>query len=223
MTDTQLTTTVTFADLQRAHDDELDERREAYEDTLALIREEYGEDAIDRPAPEDDRLEQLQQTAEVLEETGKNLQRRQHVLERIADQYDGDTFEIRMLTGKELMDIETDLRMEANQKDIDVSVLQTKRKQLVVDAATVKAPDGVASDDDGSPQPSAEPNPLTLALYEQVERLNQAGDTGFTAPGFGDDGVGGPSGTSDRPMPAGDSSSTLASDGATTPPSGENS
>lgn len=215
MTDHTITTAVTFDDLASAYDDELDDLRDAYDDVTDLATDRFGDDALDRPVPSDadaapddlTELVVLQQQALAYNEAAKQIQQRQHVIGRLADAYGDAPFEIAMLTGAELMDIETELRMEANKRGVNVTALTALRQQLVVDAATVDAPDAVPRDDDDSPVPSECPNPLTLALYEQVETLNAAGDTGFTAPGFEPAGGLGPaSGVSDAPMPAGEPS-----------------
>jgi hypothetical protein len=184
MTQTQVTTTVTFHDLQHAYDAELDELEAAYEDVAAEATDEHGDDALDRRDPGDD-LAQLQAQAEAYEQAGMAIQSRQHSIQRLADEYEGNRFKVKMLSGRELMDIEAELRARAQQRDVSAESLQSERKALVVDAATVEAPEGIPHED-GTPVPSECPNPLTLALYEQVERLNQAGDTDFRAPGFGD-------------------------------------
>lgn len=224
-----ITTTVTFAELISATDDDLGDHREAYEDAVALAREEFGEDALDRHVPEDaddeelQRLSDLQQQAEIHDASGKAIQTRQHVLERLKESYSSMEFTIKMLTGSELMDIETALRMRAHEKGVPVSTLQADKQQLTVDAAVVDAPPEVPRDDDGNPVPSECPNPLTLALFETVQTLNMAGATDFRAPGFGDSTGGAASGTSATPTRAGELSNTSDPDGPTTPDSGDSS
>lgn len=171
-----LTTEITFADLITAREDELADLREAYEEFLAYGEDEHGDGQESWPA------ELVQQVA-MLNETAKTIQQRIHVLERYREQYDDDTFEIAMLTGQELSDIETELRGEAATRDVGVDVLQAERKQKVVDAATVDAPEDVPRVD-GTPAPSECGNPLAFALYEAVERFNGSGDMDFRAPGF---------------------------------------
>lgn len=223
-----ITTTVTFDDLSTAYDDELAELREAYEDVVAFAEEEFGPDAFDRPIPEDgdegdrEALATLKQQARVYEESGKSIQNRQHVLDSLKESYSGMDFTIKMLTGSELMDIETELRMEAQAKGVEVSTLQATRKQLTVDAATVDAPPEVPRDDDGNPTPSECPNPLTFALHDQIERLNTSGATDFRAPGFGDETDGLPA-SSGPPTRAGEASSDLDPTDGSTPPRGDTS
>lgn len=214
-----ITTTVTFHDLSAQYDDELADLRAAYEDTVALARERYGDDAMDtNPSGVEngDDLAQLQQTAEAYNEAGKSIQQRQHALETLADEYDGDEFTVAMLSGSELMDIETELRMAAQSKDTDPAVMQAKRKGMVVDAATVDAPDGITD-------PSDAPNPITLSLYDVVERLNQGGTPDFRAPGFGDEAPSEPPVTSATPATSETLSSPSAPTDATTPDSGDDS
>lgn len=187
MTDA-ITTTVTWADLQSAYDDELADLREAYDELVAKATETYGADALDQLVTDDDSDLRVYQTqAEQYDQAAKTLQKRQHVIERLAEQYGDGAFEIKMLTGSETMDIETELRMEAQQSDLSMEALNIRRNALTVDTATVDAPEGVPRDDDGSPTPSECPNPLTLALWEHVERYNNAGATDFRPAGFGED------------------------------------
>lgn len=217
-----ITTDLTFHDLIAQYDDELDDLRQSYEDTVALARERYGDDAMQtNPSSVDDSdgLAQLQQTAEAYNEAGKSIQQRQHALETLADAYDGDGFTVQILSGSDLMDIETELRMLAQSKDADPAVMQAKRKGMVVDRATVDAPEDVPHDEDG-PRPSDAENPLTLSLYDVVERLNQGGTPDFRAPGFGDDTASAPSSTSVAPTSSEPLSSASAGTDATTPDSG---
>lgn len=194
MPDSTITASVTFADLINAYDAELADLKDGYEETVAYIEEEWGTDARDRPIPADaqdlddadlQHLAAMRTLAQAYDESGKQIQQRNHALETLADACDGDTFEVRMLTGAELMDIEKTLKLKAQAEGVDREIVEHYRKALVVDAATVEAPEGVPTDD-GDPQPSEAGNPLTLALYEAVETLNQAGAVDFRAPGFGD-------------------------------------
>lgn len=192
-----ITTSVTWSDLRTAYDDELAELRDAYEEIRDLAVEEYGDGALDRPLPNDPEtlpddqrdLWVYQQQAQQYDEAAKSIQKRQHMLDRLADEYGDGTFEIKMLSGEETMDIETELRMLAQSNDeMPVGAVELRRNGLTVDAATVDAPEGVPRDDEDSPTPSDAPNALTLALWEQVEAFNNAGETGFRAEGFGDSG-----------------------------------
>lgn len=222
------TTTLTFEDLAAQYDDELAELREAWDELTEYIREEYGDAALewdptaadDLDSDEMERLGTIQATREAYDEAGKSLQQRQHALRTLAEEYGDDPFTIRMLTGQQLMDVETDLRMEANRRDVDVGVIQNHRKGLVVDAATVAAPDGVPTED-GDPVPSECPQPLTLALYEQVERLNESGAVDFRAPGFGGADASGPPSTSATPTTSGVSSEPSVPTDSDSPPSGD--
>lgn len=215
MTD-PITTDVAFADLQAQYDDELADLREAYEELVEYARDEYGDQRGEWPKG-------VRQYATVLDESGKSIQKRQHVLETLASEYDGDTFGIKMLSGAELVEVETELRMEARKRDADPDAVQSYRQQLTVDTATVDAPAAVPTDDDGSPLPSECPNPLTISLYEQVERLNQAGSTDFRAPGFGDEASGAASPTSDRPRTSSELSKPSAGIDAASPQPGDSS
>lgn len=205
-----LTTTVTWADLRIAHSDELDDLRTAYDEIKERATDEYGEDALNIPLPADpdlvdDRMDLYvyQQQAQQYEQAAESIEKRQHLLERLEGEYGSDPFELKMLSGEEAMDIETELRTMAQKEGVGVDVIQVRRNALTVDAATVDAPEGVPRED-GSPKPSACPNALTLSLWEQVERFNNAGATDFRPEGFGGLGpaASAPSASSATPTPA---------------------
>jgi len=209
---TQITTTVTWTDLTTANDDELADLRDAYDEIRDLATDEFGENALDRPLPQDpDALDDetrtlwvYQQQAQQYQQAAESIEKRQHALERLAKEYGDGDFEVAMLSGRETMDIEAELRGMLGD-DVDMGMVELRRNGMTVDAATVDAPEGVPRDDDGSPVPSECPNALTLALWEQVEAFNNAGETGFTASGFGD---------SDRPAPTVAQSATPTASGA---------
>lgn len=188
-----ITTDITWTDLQAELDAELAELREAYEELRALAIEDYDETALDRRLPQDlDLIDEAdrdlfvyQQQLEQYDEAAKTIQKRQHLFEDLAETYGEEPFEIKMLTGEETVDIETELRMLAAQRDVSVGRIQIRRNALTVDAATVDAPAGVPRDDDGSPTPSECPNALVLQLWEQIQRFNQSGSVDFRAEGFG--------------------------------------
>jgi len=184
MTDA-ITTTVSWTDLELAYDDELEGLRDGYDELVEHAESEYGDDWQTTPTG-DDTLHRIRQEAARYNEAAKSIQKRQHLLGQLKDEYGDGGFELKMLSGEETMQVETELRMLAHQDDVSVDVIQVRRNALTVDAATVDAPSGVPRDDDGSPVPSECPNALTLALWEQVESLNNAGETGFQAGGFGD-------------------------------------
>lgn len=226
MTDATITTTVTLADLRSAYDDELDDLREAYDDAVAFIREEWGEDALDRPIPTDaadlddeemQNLVAMAMTAEMYEESAKTIQKRNHALDKLGDQLDGDTFELRMLTGAELMQIGTDLRVKAKNEGVEKELVDHHKKEYVVDAVTVAAPEGIPTDGDGSPMPSRAGMPLTNALWEAAERLNESGAADFRAPGFGDEVLTPPDGSSATPPRSGGASKPLGTTEPTDP------
>jgi len=179
-----LTTTVTWQDLIHHYDDELADLSDAYTELQTLANDEYGDDALSNP-PTDQQQQAIQQQAQRYEEAVETIQKRQHVLEQLREEYGAGDFEIKMLSGSETMDIETELRMEAQQRGVDVDVIQTKRNALTVDAATVDAPEDVPTDDDGSPVPSECPNALTLSLWELVELYNNSGSVDFQPEGVG--------------------------------------
>jgi len=199
-----ITTTVAWADLHAALDDELAEVETAYDDLADHAADEYGDDWR-TATTDDDTLGALQEQAERYDQTARSIQQRGRMLDRLETEYGSGDFEIKLLTGSETMAIETDLRLEAQQRDIDLAVIQTKRNALTVDAAVIDAPEGVPRDDEGSPTPSECPNALTLALWEQVERFNNAGDPDFTAAGLSDASDTTTSVTSATPTPASDS------------------
>lgn len=227
MTGNVSTTTVTIQDLINSYQQELDDLREAYNETQDHIQDEYGEDTLDQPptANDDDgddegdpdKLEALQQQCMVMNEQAKLLQSRMHALEGLRDDHGPAEFELKMLSGSELMDIETELRMQAQSAGVDPSVLQSTRQRLAVDAAVVEAPEWVPADDSDSPEPSGCVNPLTMALYEHVENLNNSGAVDFRAPGFDDEPRGAASGTSGVRKPSAGSLKPSDSAGENTP------
>jgi hypothetical protein len=180
-----ITTIVTWADLTAAYDTELDDLREAYDELCTQAEHEYDDGWRSQPAAEEI-LQIYQQQAQQYDEAAKSIQKRQHLLNQLKEKYGDGGFELKMLTGEETMQVETELRILAQQEDVSVDVIQVRRNVLTVDAATVDAPEDIPRDDEGSPVPSECPNGLTLALWEQVESLNNAGETGFRAEGFGD-------------------------------------
>jgi len=188
-----ITQTVTWADLRAELSDELSELRDAYDEIRGKAIDEYGEDAVDRTLPDDpdmvaDENRDLwtyQRQIQQYNQAKQSIDRRVNVLERLEDEVGSGDFEIKMLTGSETMDIETRLRLKAQERNTDVDTIQHLRELWVVDEATVDAPDGVPRED-GSPQPSACPNALATSLYERINRLNNAGATDFQTAGFGD-------------------------------------
>lgn len=199
-----ITTTVSWDDLITAYDDELQEYREAYDDLRDLAREEYDAD-LTTPADDDD-LTAIQQQAARYEQGVEEVQKRQHMLERLRDEFGEGDFTIKMLTGEETIQIQRAARARADDDDT-MDTVQTLRNQLTTDAATVAAPAGVPTDDDGSPAPSQAPNALTFGLWEQVERFNTAGSVDFRAAGCGDAArPGSPAGSSPAPTTSAPSS-----------------
>lgn len=226
MTD-PITTTVTWDDLITQNDDELDDAREAYDEVRDLAEDEYGDGALDRPLPNDldavpedmTELFVYQLQAAQYEEVAKSCQARTNVLRKLREEYGEGDFEIKMLTGQEAIDIETELRVEVQNDDAGgesdsvgrEKLTQSRRNMLTTDAATVAAPEGVPRED-GSPVPSECPNPLPLSLWQHAQRYNNAGDTDFRPAGLG----------SDTPLGSGTSESSATpttSGGATTPSS----
>lgn len=190
-----LSTTLTWADLRSQYDSELAELREAYAELAEHASTEYGDDWRDRPLANDPEqldgdaqgLWVLRNEVDHLDQQAQTIQSRQAMLDRLEAEYGDGTFEVAILTGTETMDIETQLRMEAQRDGVTEDILTVKRNQLTVDAATVDAPEGVPRDEDGSPQPSEAANALALALWDQIETLNNAGTVDFRAEGLGDD------------------------------------
>ena len=208
-----ITTTLTFDDLIASYDPELDELEDAYHDVVEFAEDEYGDNMGQWP-------KSVRAMASMFDQSGKSIQQRRHVLETLRDEYDDGTFTIKMLTGSELIDVETRLRMEAKSRDVEVAELQTYRQQLTADAATVEAPEGVPRDDDDSPLISECPNPLTLAIHEHVERLNTSGSVDFRAPGFGDRTLSADSSSPELPTQSKATSSDTATDAESSTDSG---
>jgi len=189
-----ITTTVTWADMRAALSDELGELRDAYDEIHDRVTDEYGDDALDRTLPNDpddmdDDERQLwiyRQQIDQYNSAKQSIDNRLNMLDRLEDEYGSGDFEIKMLSGAETMDIETDLRLLAQQRDTSLDKVRHRRTLLVTDAATVDAPEGVPRDDEGSPQPSAAPNALAVSLWDHIDKLNNAGQTDFQPGGFGE-------------------------------------
>lgn len=216
-----ITTTVSWDTLIHAHDDDLEQYREAYQDLETHAHEEYDA-ALDAPATDDD-LRAIQQQAARYEQAVEELQRHQHALKSLRDNLGDGDFEIKMLSGQEALEIAKEVQMEARQNDTPPSVVETQRNQLVADAATVAAPEGVPTDDEGSPVPSQLPNVLATALFEQVQRYNTAADVDFRAAGCGDAESPVPSAASARPNTPALSSDPSNPDETTPTPRGDES
>jgi len=208
-----ITTTLTWGDLKEHHREELQEYEDAYDELQEQAAEQYGEDALEQPLPSDpnsvdaDKRElwAYQKQAERVEQGAESIENRLNMLDRLQEEYGEGTFEIKMLSGSETMDVETDLRMTAQERGTSVENIQHRRNLIVVDKATVDAPEDVPRDDDDSPTPSECPNALALSLWEHINKLNNAGQTDFRPEGFGADTPTSPtSATSDSPTPSSD-------------------
>lgn len=209
------TTTVTFGDLAAQYDSELEDYRDAYEQLRAVGRERFGEGWLDDPVqPTEEDLEagtdtaeqyQLQRAAQQYAQAAENTEEMQHAIETFGGRYDGDAFEIKALTGSETIEMEMELRTLANQSDIDDDLVEVKRKELLVNTATVDAPPEVPTDEDGTPTPSACEQRIMFALADYISAYNSAGDVDFTAAGF-----------DAEPVPDPGSSSASQSDSAST-------
>jgi hypothetical protein len=189
-----ITTTLTWGDLKTAHRDELTDLQDAHTELREQAADEYGDEYDDHPldsplpdpssAPEDlERLAVYQMLAQQYEQQVEQLQSRENLLERMAGELGEGEWVIKMLSAREASDVETELRMLAKKKEMDVQDVQHERNCLTVDAAVVDAPEDVPRED-GSPVPSECPNALVMSLWEHVQAFNSAGDTGFTAGGF---------------------------------------
>jgi len=206
-----ITTTVTWADLREAQERELSDLRDAYDELETLAQEEYGDGALSHPVPNDlgdiddaDLLQRaaIQQQIALLNQSRETIEKRVNLLGVLEAELGDGPFEIKMLSGQEAMNVEVDLRTDANARDFDRQTLQIVRNQRTVDAAVVDAPDGVPRDDEGSPVPSETPNALVNSLFEQVQRFNSAGQTDFRAEGFGSPATSAPSVSSATPTPS---------------------
>lgn len=207
-----ITTTITWTNLKNQYSDQLSDLEEAHQELKDQITEEFGDDALTRQVPQPsefadaltdenadlERLAVYKQLASQYEQSKAKLDSHRALLERLEGEYGDGEFEVKMLSGREVMDLETQLRMEANQEDdVDAQVLGMWRNADTVDAAVVDAPEGIPRDEEGSPTPSECPEGLVNALYDQVQKFNSAGDTGFTPRGFDADlGVADPGGQS---------------------------
>lgn len=233
MTDA-ITTTVTWDDMIDAQADELADLRKQYEEVVELAEEEFGDDALQRPVP--DNLGEIEDAdvrkraafvrqAQLLDSAGRATQNRINMLETLADRLGEGAFKIKMLSAQEVMDTELTLRGELQSDDADEGALQQQRNNATVDAATVDAPAGFPTDEEGDPKPSAAPNALVDSLFEQVQRFNSAGSADFRAEGFGSQsrpGSGLPA-SSATPNDSATPSTPSASTDETPPESGEES
>lgn len=175
-----ITTTVTFSDILSYHQAELDDYRDAHDELTEYARDEYGDHRAEWG-------EDITSLLLLVTESAKTVEQRINFIERVQDEYDGSEFTIKMLSGRELSEIESELRMTAQKRDTDIQQLSSERKMETLDRAITSAPEGFPSDDDGNPEASNAPNALALSLHEQVQLLNQSGETGFRAAGFGDE------------------------------------
>jgi hypothetical protein len=172
-----LTDTVTFADLIDRYQSDKSDLQDAYDELRAYAADEYGDHKTQWP-------EELQQMAVLYEQTAEQLEQRINILERLQDEYDGD-FKIKMLSGQDTLDIETELKLMAQDKGVDVEVVEHERNKLLVDKAVIDAPEGIPREDD-SPVVSQAESALMRSLFEAIQTFNQAGDTDFRGSGFGD-------------------------------------
>jgi hypothetical protein len=208
-----LTETVTFGDLIGRHKSELSQLRDAYDDLQAYAAERY-----------DDRAEwpdELQRKHNAYQQTANQIEARITFLENFSENCDGDAFEIRTLSGRETMEIDTKLKTKANQRNVDMEVVSHERNALVVDAATVDAPDCIPHED-GDPVPSDAPDAVVQSLSEVVSTFTQSGSVDFQASGFGDQAGPDASGISPTPTTSDDSLTTADPDAETTDSGGDN-
>jgi len=118
-----ITTTVTWQDLHAAAESELSDLRDAFEEITEQAREDFGDDWQDAVLPSDpdavdeDRVQLwvYQQQAQQYDTAAKSIQKRLHLLDTLKDEYGDGDFAIKMLSGEETMQIETELRMLAQQ------------------------------------------------------------------------------------------------------------
>lgn len=193
-----ITTTITWTDLTNQYQDQLSDLEDAHTELKEQIQSEFGDDALTRQVPEPEkvadvftdgeeteikRLSIYKQLASQYESAKTNIDSTLELLDKLKGEYGSGDFEVKMLTSQEVVDLESELRMDAK-GDVDGQVLKMQRNLRTVDAAIIDAPEGVPRDDDGSPVPSECPEGLVDALYDQVQKYNSAGDTGFTSSGF---------------------------------------
>lgn len=171
-----LTDTVTFADMIDRYQTDKADLHNAYDELRDYAHEDHGDSKLQWP-------EELQQMAVLYEQTAEQLEQRINILERLQDEYDGD-FEIKMLSGQDTLDIETELKLLAQDKGVDVEVVEHERNKLLVDKAVIDAPEGIPREDE-SPVVSQAESALMRSLFEAIQTFNQAGDMDFRASGFG--------------------------------------
>ena len=228
MTDA-ITTTVTWQDLRDAQQRELDDLEAAYDELETLA----DDDALNRPVPSDlsaiedeDLLQRaaIQQQAELLNQSRATVEKRLNLLDELEDRLGAGPWEIKMLSGQEVMATEADLRTDAQANDWGRQTTQMRRNYYTVDAAVVDGPDEIPRSEDGTLNVSeAVPNALVNSLYEQVERFNSAGDPDFRPEGFGSSGALEPSVSSGTPRQSSTVSVPSDSTDETPPESGDDS
>jgi len=213
------TTTLTVDDLITQYDPELSDLQDAYDELTETI-----DDAVNDMDPGDEetgqQLATLRQLAQGYQQTMQTIEARQTFLEGIRDEWDGDTFEVQLLTGSDTMQIEKELRMVAQDDWVDQQYLQRKRQRLVTDAAVVDAPDEVPRED-GDPQPSECPNQVVEALAEAVNAYQTGGSPDFRPQGYGDPQNSPADAMSALPTSAGNQSSPSPPTDDSAPPSGD--
>jgi hypothetical protein len=173
-----LTDTVTFTDLIARYESEQEELQDAYDELREFATTDHGDNKLQWP-------EELQQMAVLYEQTAEQLEQRINILSRLQDEYNDGAFTIKMLSGQDTLDIETELKVMARDKGVDVEVVEHERNKLLVDKAVVDAPESIPREDD-SPVVSQAESALMRSLFEAIQTFNQAGDTDFRASGFGD-------------------------------------
>lgn len=228
-----ITTTVAWADLRDAQQSELDDLREAYDDLETTAQDEYGEDALSRPVPNDlddiddeetRALAAIQQQAALYEQSRETVEKRLNLLEVLEGELGDDPWEIKMLSGQEVMNVEAELRADRKTESWDRQMFALVRNYRTVDAAVVDGPEDIPREDGTLNVSENVPNALVNSLYEQVERFNSAGETGFRSEGFGSPPtVGGPSGSSATPASSNTPSKPSAPDDESVPERGSDS
>lgn len=227
-----ITTTVSWDDLKAAQRADLEDIDESYQELTALAHDKYGDDALQIPTPDDLesidddetlRLAAIQRQAMMYDRSRQSLEKRINVLEFLADELGDDPFELKMLSGQEVMTVETKLRADSKSNDWDSQTLQFIRNQRTVDAAVVDGPEDIPSEDGTLDISGSCPNALVDSLYEQVERFNSAGESDFRPEGFGNHIGSGPSASSGTPTPSNISSEDSAPSDADAPAPGKES
>lgn len=141
------------------------EIEEARAELEAFSEENYDHEAL--------RPERLQTQIDAYDDEIESMEGRINVFERVIDEWGDDdpTFEIRMLRGNELAQLQ-DVGVGEGGVGGEASIDVLRR--------TVEAgPESAPTDENGDPAPGEYPWPVTVWLFQKINSLNGTGDPNF--------------------------------------------